>query len=101
MLERCRFGEGERDMIAMQHEFTIVYRDRTDEARSSLVDFGIPGGDTSMARTVSLPVAIATRKILDGSLAERGVVAPVKPETYNPILDELETMGIEFKERVL
>jgi saccharopine dehydrogenase-like NADP-dependent oxidoreductase len=101
MLERCRFSEGERDMIAMQHEFTIAYPDRTDEARSSLVDFGIPGGDTSMARTVSLPVAIATRKILDGSLAEHGVVAPVRPETYNPILDELETMGIEFKERVL
>jgi saccharopine dehydrogenase-like NADP-dependent oxidoreductase len=101
MLERCRFDEGERDMIAMQHEFTIAYPDRTEEARSSLVDFGIPKGDTSMARTVSLPVAIATRKILDGSLAERGVVAPVRPETYNPILDELETMGIEFKERVL
>jgi saccharopine dehydrogenase-like NADP-dependent oxidoreductase len=101
MLERCRFAEGERDMIAMQHEFTIEYPDRTEEARSSLVDFGIPGGDTSMARTVSLPVAIATRKILDGSLTERGVVAPVKPETYNPILDELETMGIAFNERVL
>jgi saccharopine dehydrogenase-like NADP-dependent oxidoreductase len=101
MLERCRFSEGERDMIAMQHEFTIEYPDRTEEARSTLVDFGIPGGDTSMARTVSLPVAIATRMILEDRLTERGIVAPVRPETYNPILDELATMGIEFKERVL
>jgi hypothetical protein len=101
MLERCPYAEGERDMIVMQHEFTIEYPDRTEEARSSLVDFGVPGGDSSMARTVSLPVAIATRRIVEGTLDERGVVAPVRPETYNPILDELEGLGIKFEERVL
>jgi hypothetical protein len=64
-----------------------------------MVDFGIPGGDTSMARTVSLPVAIATRMILEEEITERGIVAPVMPSVYNPILDELESLGIKCEER--
>jgi hypothetical protein len=52
-----------------------------------------------MARTVSLPVSIATRMILEGKITQRGVVAPVKPDVYNPILDELESLGIKCEER--
>jgi saccharopine dehydrogenase-like NADP-dependent oxidoreductase len=100
MLEKCPFKDGERDMIALQHEFDIEYPDRTEKVYSTLVDFGVPGGDSAMARTVSLPVAIATRMIVEGSIAERGVIAPVKPDVYNPILDELASMGIECVERV-
>jgi hypothetical protein len=64
-----------------------------------MVDFGIPNGDTSMARTVSLPAAIATRMILAGRISRRGVLAPVDPEIYTPVLEELETLGIACKER--
>jgi hypothetical protein len=53
-----------------------------------------------MARTVSLPVAIATRMILQGHITERGVIAPVSPNVYNPILNELENLGIVCVERV-
>jgi saccharopine dehydrogenase-like NADP-dependent oxidoreductase len=101
MLEKCPFRDGERDMIALQHEFEIEYPGRTERATSTLVDFGIPGGDSAMARTVSLPVAIATRMIVEGAITERGVIAPVMPDVYNPILDELAAMGIECVERVV
>jgi len=67
---------------------------------STLVEYGIPGGDSAMARTVGLPLAIATRMVLDGRIVDCGVVTPVKPEIYNPILDELEGVGISFDERV-
>jgi len=99
MLERCQYSASERDMIALQHEFTIEYPDRTERAYSTMVDFGIPGGDSSMARTVSLPVAIATRMVLEGTITERGIVAPVEPGVYNPILDELESLAIKCEER--
>ncbi len=99
MLKKCPFEPNERDMIVMQHEFVIEYPDHTEQAYSSLVDYGIPGGDSSMARTVSLPVAIAVAMIVDGTITTRGVIAPTEPSTYNPILDELEKMGIAFDER--
>jgi saccharopine dehydrogenase-like NADP-dependent oxidoreductase len=98
MLERCPFAKGERDMIALQHEFVVKCPQKTEKIYSTLVDFGIPGGDSAMARTVSLPVAIGTRMIVEGTIHQRGVVAPVKPDVYNPILDELETLGIKCKE---
>lgn len=100
MLERCQYAEGERDMIILQHEFVVEYPDRNEQVYSTMVDFGIPGGDTSMARTVSLPVAIATRMILESEITQHGIVAPVKPDVYNPILAELETLNIKCEERV-
>jgi saccharopine dehydrogenase-like NADP-dependent oxidoreductase len=101
MLEKCPFLEGERDMLAMKHAFVIDYSEKSEHIVSTLVDFGIPGGDSSMARTVSLPVAIATRMVLQGIITTRGVVAPIDPAIYNPILDELATLDISFNEKVI
>ena len=101
MLEKCGYEKGERDMIVMQHEFVIRYEDGDKRLYSTLVEYGIPGGDSAMARTVALPLAIATRMTIEGKIDERGVVTPVKPEIYNPILDELEGLGISFDERVV
>lgn len=99
MLEKCPFLPGERDMLVMQHEFGIELPGRSKRILSTFVDFGIPGGDSSMARTVSLPVAIAVRMLLEGQITARGVFAPLAPEVYNPILNELESMGLKFEER--
>jgi hypothetical protein len=99
MRERCSFGPDERDLIVLQHEFVIEGPGGTRKVYSTLIDFGIPGGDSAMARTVSLPVAIATRLILQGEVTERGVIAPTQPAVYNPILDELERLGIRCQER--
>jgi saccharopine dehydrogenase (NADP+, L-glutamate forming) len=63
------------------------------------VDYGIPDGDTSVARTVALPAAIAVKMILKKEINMTGVHIPVIPEIYNPILDELEEMGIKFEEK--
>jgi saccharopine dehydrogenase-like NADP-dependent oxidoreductase len=99
MRERCALGEDERDMIVLQHEFLIEAPTGPLRVYSTLIDFGIPGGDSAMARTVSLPVAIATRLMLQGAVGETGVIAPIQPAVYNPILDELERLGIRCEER--
>lgn len=101
MLDECGYAEGERDMIVMQHEFVVRYGKNEEHLRSTLVEYGIPGGDSAMARTVGVPLAIATRMALEGKIRDHGVVTPVKPDVYNPILDELESMGISFDDRVV
>jgi saccharopine dehydrogenase-like NADP-dependent oxidoreductase len=99
MLEKCSYAPGERDLLVMRHEFVVAYPEREERVVSTLVDFGVPGGDSAMARTVSLPLAIAVRMIAEGSISERGVVTPVRPEVYGPILAELERdFGIAFQE---
>jgi saccharopine dehydrogenase-like NADP-dependent oxidoreductase len=98
-LAKMPYAAEERDMLVLFHEFIAEYPGKKEKITSTMVDFGIPGGDSSMARTVSLPAAIATRLILEDKINLTGVLAPVMPEVYNPVLDELETMEIVCKEQ--
>jgi saccharopine dehydrogenase-like NADP-dependent oxidoreductase len=100
MVEKLQYTSGERDMIVLQHEFVAEYGDRTEHIRSTLVDFGVPNGETSMSRTVGLPAAIGVLRVLDGTINTPGVVVPVAPTVYEPILAELESLGIRFREEV-
>jgi Saccharopine dehydrogenase and related proteins len=98
MQEKLQYAPGERDMVVLLHDFVAEYPDRRERIRSWLVDFGIPYGDTAMARTVGLPAAIATRLILQGVIRLTGVHIPVLPEIYGPVLAELEERGIGVQE---
>ncbi len=99
MVERLSYREGERDMIVLRHEFLVRRRDgRAERIRSTLIDYGIPGGDSAMARTVGLPVAIAARLVLEGRIRQAGVRLPFDRGTYEPILAELKTFGLAFRE---
>jgi saccharopine dehydrogenase (NADP+, L-glutamate forming)/spermidine synthase len=99
MLEKLCYQPGERDMIVLRHDFlTTGSGPKKQKIVSTLVDYGIPGGDSSMARTVGLPAAIGTRLILEGRIQAKGVLIPVLPEIYEPILDELREHGIAFKQ---
>jgi len=98
--EKLFYKEGEKDMLILRHRFIIENKDGThDLITSTLIDFGIPFGDSSMARTVSLPMAIATRMIADGRITMKGVQTPVHAEIYEPVLAELETMNIKMVEK--
>jgi saccharopine dehydrogenase-like NADP-dependent oxidoreductase len=63
-----------------------------------MIDYGIPNGDSSMSRTVSLPAAIGVDMILTGKIRQTGVLRPVTPEIYHPVLDELATLKISCEE---
>ncbi len=98
MLEKMAYEENERDMLVMHHEFVAEYPDRKEEITSTMIDFGIPGGDSSMSRTVGLPAAIASRMVLEGKITRKGVLVPVTPDIYEPVLAELEYMDIALKD---
>lgn len=97
--EKMQYAPGERDMIVMHHEITAKFPSRKERITSTLVDYGIPHGDSSMSRTVTLPVAIASRMILEGKIPLTGVLRPTLPQIYEPILNELTTLGIKFVEK--
>ncbi|MFW9845508.1 MAG: saccharopine dehydrogenase C-terminal domain-containing protein [Candidatus Thorarchaeota archaeon] len=96
--QKLQYAPGQRDMIVMHHEFIAEYSDHSEKITSTMIDYGIPNGDSSMSRTVALPVAIASRMILEGSINLTGVHRPVMPEIYEPILKELETLDIKLEE---
>jgi saccharopine dehydrogenase-like NADP-dependent oxidoreductase len=99
LADSMSYADGERDMIVLRHEFGFVdAAGRPGTKVSTLVAFGEPSGDSAMARTVSLPAAVAARLILDGRIAATGVCIPVDPGIYDPVLDALDPMGIAFRE---
>ncbi len=100
MLKKMGYAPGERDMLVMQHEFVAEYSNRTEKTTATMIDYGIPGGDSSMSRLVGLPAAIAARMVLQGEINVTGVHVPMIPEIYQPVLAELATMGISFHETI-
>jgi hypothetical protein len=97
--EKMQYAPGERDMIVMHHEFVAEFPDKKQKITSTLIDYGISNGDSSMSRTVALPVAIASKMILDGEINITGVHRPIIPEIYEPILKELESLDIKMDEK--
>ncbi|MFP4589120.1 MAG: saccharopine dehydrogenase C-terminal domain-containing protein [Candidatus Acetothermia bacterium] len=100
MEEKLLQGEGERDMVILQHEFVARYESKEELITSTFVDYGEPDGYNSIAKTVGLPAAIATKMILEGQIDLTGVHIPVTSEIYEPVLAELEDQGISFEEKV-
>lgn len=99
MLSKMNLEENDRDMVALQHSFLAVYPDGKQEViRSRMLAYGSPGTDTAIARTVSLPAAIAVEMILEGKIPVRGVYRPVVAGIYEPVLDALEKLGIKMEE---
>jgi saccharopine dehydrogenase-like NADP-dependent oxidoreductase len=88
----------DKDMLVMYHEFEYSLNSKRFRACSSMVNIGEDQVYTSMSNTVGLPVAIAAKRILEGTLNSKGVVLPVQPENYEPILSELALFGIIFNE---
>lgn len=99
MVDRMRYKAGERDMIVLQHDVTAMYKNgKKERIKSSLIQFGDPEGDSAMAKTVSLPAALAAVELLRGNICSRGVQIPVAPDIYRPVLKGLGEMGIRFDE---
>lgn len=93
----------ERDMVIIYHEIVAIYmKEKKRELISSqLVHFGDVDGNSAMAKTVSLPVAIATHLLVEDKIQSKGVLIPTTPELYKPILQKVKEYGIHFVERVM
>jgi saccharopine dehydrogenase-like NADP-dependent oxidoreductase len=98
--QKLAMEDNDLDLIVLYHRFIAQYKDRSELITSTLIDNGIPDGDSAMSRTVSLPAAIAAAMVLEGKISLRGVHIPVHPDIYNPALDELQGLGVNFNESI-
>ena len=88
----------DKDMIVMYHKIGYEINGEQKQIDSTMVCLGDDQTYTAMAKTVGLPVAIATLKILNSEIQTTGVQLPISKEVYLPILEELEKYGVVFKE---
>ena len=90
--------KNDKDMIVMYHKFGYSLNGEEKQIDSNMVVLGKNQTHTAMAKTVGLPVAIATLLILNNKITNYGVQIPIKKEVYEPILNELKEHGVIFNE---
>ncbi|MDD2985430.1 saccharopine dehydrogenase C-terminal domain-containing protein [Flavobacterium sp.] len=99
LAEKWALQPEDKDMIVMYHKFGYELNGKECQIDSTMVCLGDDQTYTAMAKTVGLPVAIATLQILNGNIKTPGVQIPIKKEVYLPILKELESFGVVFNEK--
>lgn len=101
LTEKWTLQPNDKDMIVMYHKFGYELNGENHQIDATMVCLGDDQTYTSMSKTVGLPVAIATLKILNKEITTYGVQMPITKEIYLPILKELEDYGVNFKETVV
>lgn len=104
--QKCAYERGERDMVMLQHRFEVVFPStptgQTQTLTSTLLDYGHPAGQSSMARLVGIPCGVATRLVLEGHQGLKvpggGILAPYTEAVCKPLREELIKEGIALKE---
>ncbi|MCH2021754.1 MAG: saccharopine dehydrogenase NADP-binding domain-containing protein [Saprospiraceae bacterium] len=100
LLERkWKLEPDDKDMILMQHEVEYEIGSQKKRHLSTLIHKGENSTNTAMAQLVGLPLAIGVKHILLGNFNSKGVLIPITPDIYEPVMAELGEMGIGFKEK--
>lgn len=92
-------GPDDKDMIVMWHRFVYRLNGKEHERHSYLVTLGEDRIRTAMSKTVGLPTAIGAKLLLENHPGKFGMLIPVIPEIYEPVLRELEEYGIRPLEK--
>ncbi len=98
--KKWSLSPNDKDMIVMWHQFKYKINGVIKHKQASMVVIGEDQEKTAMAITVGLPIGIATKLILNKKITQTGVLLPLEPGIYNPILNELESeYQITFDEK--
>ena len=99
LMDSWMLEDHEKDMLVMYHKFGYELNGKMHQIDSTMVTIGEDQTYTAMAKTVGLPVAMATLAILNKKITTPGVQIPITKEVYGPILKELEDYDIKFTEK--
>lgn len=90
-----------KDVVVLWHQIAAEYQNgavRKELITHELIEYGDPKGFSAIARLVGLPLSVAVRLILRGTLKITGCLIPTHPVIYNAILPELTREGLKFSE---
>jgi len=101
MFPKWTYQPGERDLTVMCVIAHGINNGKSTTLRWDVLDHLDPAtGFTSMSRTTAFPCAMFARMILDGTIADRGVLPPellARPSIVNRMFAEHEARGIHYR----
>jgi saccharopine dehydrogenase-like NADP-dependent oxidoreductase len=99
LTKRWKLVKGDKDLIVMWHRFGFQIGKEQRSIISHLTVTGEDEVETAMSRTVGIPLAIAAKLLVQGKIKKSGVLIPIEKEIYDPVLAELNTLGIRLEEQ--
>jgi len=99
--KKWNLSADDKDMIVMLHRIYYDLDGQTKELNSHLIVIGEDSTFTAMAKTVGLPLGIATKLVMTGDIKTPGVQLPISKEIYDPALTQLKDYGISFEEIII
>ncbi|MBA0755168.1 hypothetical protein Gogos_020063, partial [Gossypium gossypioides] len=109
MEERLTYSNTEQDMVLLHHEVEVDFPDskQTERHTATLLEFGkAKNGEmiSAMALTVGVPVAVGALLLIVSKIKTRGVLRPIVPEVYLPVLtvaalEIVQAYGIKLIEK--
>jgi saccharopine dehydrogenase (NADP+, L-glutamate forming) len=86
----------DKDCIVMRHEFEYTTKDYHHKFTATLVTQGEDERNSATAKAIGLTTGAAAKAILLENIKAKGLCTPVKKEIYDPILNELDDLGVAF-----
>lgn len=97
-----QFEKDERDFVMLQHKFEIENKDGSKETRTStLVEYGDLKGYLAMVKLVGVLCGVVVKQVLDGTIFEKGILAPMSSKINDPLMEELRKYGIFLVEKTI
>ncbi len=100
--QKMQFEKDERGFLMLQHKFEVENKDGSKETRTStMVEYGDPKGYSPMTKLVGVPCGVAVKQVLDGTISEKVISAPMSSKINDPLMEELRKHGIFLVEKTI
>lgn len=96
MEENLSMKAGDKDNVVMQHQLGYYLRGVHYRFEATLVVEGQYPHSSAMARATGLTTAAVAKAFLLGNIKVRGFRLPLTPDIYEPVLQDLTDLGLDF-----
>lgn len=86
----------DKDCVVIRHEFEYTTKDYHHKFTATLITQGEDESNSATAKAIGLTAGAAAKAILLENIKAKGLWTPVKKEIYDPILNELDDLGVAF-----
>jgi hypothetical protein len=94
--KKCALAEHDRDCILMEHHLDYTLKNVKYSMKATLIAQGENGDDPAMTKAVGLIMGAAIKAFMLNNIKIKGLLIPTSPELYDPILNELDDLGVAF-----
>lgn len=97
MEKKLALKHDDEDCIVMLHHIVYLHKNILYDLKATFTGKGENQWDSAIAKATGLASGAAAKSFLLGNFKSRGIHIPTQKEFYEPILQELDDLGVAFR----